>query len=82
MPVLVPPHYAVIGAVGAVMLAYEYMGHNGGNTSFKGFAAGEMDYATRSFECQGCPNLCKVVEIRVGREVLARWGGRSGKWEM
>jgi hypothetical protein len=41
-----------------------------------------MDYATRSFECPGCPNLCEVVEIRVGREVLARWGGRCGKWDM
>ncbi len=45
---------------------------SGGATKFKGFAASEMHYATRSFECQGCPSLCEVVEIRVGREVLAR----------
>jgi predicted CoA-substrate-specific enzyme activase len=82
MPVLVPPHYEVMGAIGAAMLAHEYVSHNGDDTRFKGFAAGEMDYATRSFECQGCSNLCEVIEIHVGREVLARWGGRCGKWEM
>ena len=81
LPVFVPPHYEVMGAIGAAMLAREYMAHNGGDTRFKGFAASEMDYGTRSFECQGCPNLCEVVEICVGREVLARWGGRCGKWD-
>jgi hypothetical protein len=68
--------------LGAAMLAHEHMDHNSGGTHLKGFAASEMDYATHSFECQGCSNLCEVVEIRVGREVLARWGGRCGKWEM
>jgi predicted CoA-substrate-specific enzyme activase len=81
MPVLVPPHHEVMGAIGAAMLAHEYMSHHGDGTRFKGFAASEMDYTTRSFECQGCPNLCEVVEIGVGREVLARWGGRCGKWD-
>jgi hypothetical protein len=81
MPVLVPPHYKVMGAIGAAMLAHETHSHNGGGTRFKGFAAAEMHYKTRSFECQGCSNLCEVVEIRVDREVLARWGGRCGKWD-
>lgn len=82
MPVLVPAHYEVMGAIGAAMLAHETLSHYRGNTRFKGFAASEVDYTTRSFECQGCSNLCEVVEIRVGREVLGRWGGRCGKWEM
>jgi predicted CoA-substrate-specific enzyme activase len=82
MPVLVPPYYEVMGAIGAAMLANEHMSLNGGDTRFKGFAASEMEYTTRSFECQGCSNLCEVVEIRVDREVLGRWGGRCGKWDM
>jgi predicted NodU family carbamoyl transferase len=82
MPVFVPQDYGVMGAIGAAMLAHEHMSRDGGQTCFKGFDAGALDYTTRSFECQGCPNLCEVVEIRVGREVLARWGGRCGKWEM
>jgi sugar (pentulose or hexulose) kinase len=80
--VLVPAHYEVMGAIGAAMLAHEYMSRNGKDTSFKGFDASQVDFATRSFECQGCPNLCEVVEIRVDRQVLARWGGRCDKWEM
>jgi predicted CoA-substrate-specific enzyme activase len=82
MPVLVPPHYEVMGAIGAAMLADEHMRRHGGKTRFRGFAAGELDYTTRSFECQGCSNVCEVVEIRAGHEVLARWGGRCGKWEI
>jgi hypothetical protein len=75
-------HYEVMGAIGAAMLAHEYMSHHGGDTCFKGFVAGEMDNATRSFECQGCFNLCEVVEIRVGHEMLGRWDGRCGTWDM
>jgi hypothetical protein len=79
--VLVPAHHEIMGAIGAAMLAREYTSRNGANTRFKGFAINQVDYATRSFECQGCSNLCEVVEIRVGSEALARWGGRCGKCE-
>jgi hypothetical protein len=80
--VMVPVHYGVMGAIGAAMLAHEYMDRNGSETQFRGFSASQVNHATRSFECQGCPNLCEIVEIGMGREVLARWGGRCGKWEM
>jgi len=82
MPVFVPPHYEVMGAIGAAMLAHEYITHHGGDTRFKGFEASEIDYMTRSFECQACSNLCEVVEIGTEHEVLGRWGGRCGKWDM
>jgi predicted CoA-substrate-specific enzyme activase len=82
LQVLVPAHHGVMGAIGAAMLAREYMSRNGAKTRFKGFAIDQIEYATRAFECQGCSNLCEVVEIRMGSEVLARWGGRCGKWEM
>jgi predicted CoA-substrate-specific enzyme activase len=82
LPVLVPAHHGVMGAIGAAMLAREHMTRNRAKTRFKGFAINQVDYVTRSFECQGCSNLCEVVEIRMGSDVLARWGGRCGKWEM
>ena len=78
LSVLVPQYCGVMGAIGAAMLAHEHMSRDGSRTCFKGFDAGALDYTTRSFECQGCPNLCEVVEIRGGRETLARWGGRCG----
>jgi predicted CoA-substrate-specific enzyme activase len=83
MPVTVPPHYNVMGAIGAAILAQEHMSYNGKNpTRFRGWEMSEINYETSSFECQGCPNLCEVVQIKVGGEILARWGGRCGKWEM
>jgi hypothetical protein len=82
MPVLVSPHHAVMGAIGAAKLAHELVMYNHVETSFRGFSASEMQYETRSFECQACSNLCEVVESRVGLEILGRWGGRCGKWDM
>ena len=69
-------------SVMSMELAHEYMARNGGTTRFKGFEASQIAYQPRSFECTGCSNLCEVVEIRAERQVLARWGGRCGKWEM
>ncbi len=81
LPVYVPPYREVMGAIGAAMLAHETVSRSEAATNFKGFRASQIEYTTRSFECHGCPNLCEVVEIRMDHEVLARWGGRCGKWE-
>lgn len=81
-PVIVPQYHSVMGAVGAALLARETVAEKGRPTNFKG-----MDYVldghftTRSFECQGCPNLCEVVSIKRGGEVLAYWGDRCRRWE-
>ena len=81
-PVIVPEHHNVMGAVGAAILARETLAGTERPTNFKG-----MDYvlkgefSTRSFECQGCPNLCEVVTIMRGGEVLAYWGDRCRRWE-
>jgi predicted CoA-substrate-specific enzyme activase len=83
MPVTVPPRHEVMGAIGAALLAQEHVDANGREaTRFKGWEVSKVKYETLSFECKGCSNLCEVVQIVVGREVLARWGGRCGKWEM
>jgi len=81
-PVMVPEYFGVSGAIGAAMLARETMEAAGAGTRtrFRGFEAGDMDFTTSAFECQGCPNMCEVVEARLGRKVLARWGDRCGKW--
>jgi predicted CoA-substrate-specific enzyme activase len=78
-PVVVPPHHDVMGAIGAALLAKEQVAE-GRNTCFRGFDMVDYDYATGSFECSGCPNICEVVEIKLADEVLARWGDRCGKW--
>jgi hypothetical protein len=77
--VVVPDHFAVMGAIGAALLAQE-MGVSA--TNFKGFRVTEIEYRTSSFNCNGCSNNCEIVKIMVEGDVLARWGGRCGKWEL
>lgn len=77
--VIIPPYYNVMGAVGAALLAKEEM--NGKkNSAFRGFDVVDFVYTPRSFECNGCPNMCEVIEIKLNGLVAARWGDRCGKW--
>jgi hypothetical protein len=41
-----------------------------------------MKFETTGFECEGCPNICEIVEIRKNDELIARWGSRCGKWDL
>ncbi|UCG43511.1 MAG: 2-hydroxyglutaryl-CoA dehydratase, partial [candidate division WOR-3 bacterium] len=56
----VPDHFLVMGAVGAAILAAEET--DGKGTRFGGFETAEVEFETRAFECEGCPNRCEVVE--------------------
>jgi predicted CoA-substrate-specific enzyme activase len=81
---LVPPHFEVMGALGAALLARDAV-RDKGPTRFRGFDIGDIDYQLRSFECEGCSNGCEIMEMQVplgpGPDRLVRWGDRCGKWE-
>lgn len=77
--ILVPPHYNVMGAVGAALLAKEEVGGNR-PSAFRGFEVSDFSYQPKSFECSGCANLCEIVEIKLNGEVIGCWGDRCGKW--
>ncbi|MGR6836328.1 acyl-CoA dehydratase activase [Syntrophomonas erecta] len=78
----VPEHHEVMGAIGSAILAREAREYATGQSNFKGddFIIGG-EFITASQECRGCPNLCEVVCIRRGSDVLAYWGDRCKKWE-
>lgn len=79
--VSIPSYHDVMGAIGVALLTMEeapYMGES----KFRGFTLADFEYSTSSFICSGCSNNCEVVKIKSGREVLACWGGRCGKWEL
>ncbi len=78
LPVVVPPHHGVMGAIGAALLAQEQAA--GRASRFRGFGLVDDPFRTASFACDGCPNTCEVVEIKLDEEVIARWGDRCGKW--
>lgn len=82
MPVIVPPHHAIMGAIGAAALADEEMAVAPRPTQFKGFQASEVRYTTSAFECKACPNLCEVIQVKMERKVVARWGARCNRWDV
>jgi predicted CoA-substrate-specific enzyme activase len=77
--VIVPPYHDVMGAIGIAVLAKEQAEKTGDFTPFR-FEMAQLDFKTRCFECQECPNLCEIVEIIRDGELLDRSGSRCGKW--
>ncbi|ABN51592.1 MAG TPA: 2-hydroxyglutaryl-CoA dehydratase [Hungateiclostridium thermocellum] len=78
--IIIPQHYDVMGAYGAALIAKEEMMKNGKNTNFFGFDNIHNDFRARSIECNGCSNMCEVIEIVSNDAVVACWGDRCGKW--
>ncbi len=81
MEVIVPGNYHVMGAIGSAILSRFAMEEKKEQSSFRGFALSELNYEASTFTCDGCPNICEVVNLTLDGELLARWGGRCGKWE-
>jgi predicted CoA-substrate-specific enzyme activase len=78
LKIIIPKYFAVMGAVGCCFLAREAT--RAKPTRFKGWQAAELRFRPTSFECQGCSNLCEVIQVYENELVVARWGDRCGKW--
>ena len=75
--IIVPSFNTVMGAFGAALLVKEIPSEK---TKFRGFEVSDKDVRCTSFICRGCPNLCEVIEARIGGKIVSRWGDRCGKW--
>jgi len=80
--IIIPEYYDVMGAYGAALIAKQKMQDSSQKTSFRGFGIMDNEYAARSFECEGCSNMCEVIEIYLNGIAAARWGDRCGKWSL
>ena len=49
--------------------------------NFYGWNISNFTFDTTGFECDGCSNICEIVEIRKNNNLIARWGSRCGKWD-
>ncbi|MEZ0537515.1 acyl-CoA dehydratase activase [Caldicellulosiruptoraceae bacterium PP1] len=78
--IIIPEHFNVMGAIGAAILARDYIRNTNRKTNFRGFNAKDIDFKTSSFECKGCSNRCEVVKVIMEDKVIAMWGDRCGKW--
>ncbi|MGE5654119.1 MAG: acyl-CoA dehydratase activase [Bacillota bacterium] len=78
VPVIVPEHFGVMGAIGAALLAQEATA--AGGSSFRGWDQSMAEFTARSMTCSSCPNACEVVQISMNGTRVAAWGDRCGKW--
>lgn len=79
--VIVPPHFDVMGAIGAALLARDEVLSSGQPTKFRGFEIAQVEYAVNTFECHDCANACEIVVIEMDGAPVATWGSKCGKWE-
>lgn len=73
--IIVPPHNAVLGAIGAALLSREKVTSSGMKTRFRGYDMTQVDYSLREFTCKGCGNECSVQEFKVEGEKTF-WGDK------
>ncbi|HUT79214.1 MAG TPA: BadF/BadG/BcrA/BcrD ATPase family protein, partial [Polyangia bacterium] len=80
LPVTVPEHNDVMGALGMALLARESAA-GGVAGAFKGLAAIlAATYETTSFGCEHCDNRCDIVRVTENGEPIAHWGGACERW--
>jgi predicted CoA-substrate-specific enzyme activase len=78
--VIVPPHYDVMGAIGAALLAKKQLGRTRQSTRFYGFERLNLALTPSAFECNGCSNHCEVIRVEQDRKLIAVWGDKCGKY--
>ena len=94
--IVVPENHQTMGAIGAALLAMENHQYTEKPTTFKGWEVGNMHFQSVTCQCTGCSNNCEVITILEGAEpvgkvekigdvkgnIIARWGGTCGKWDI
>jgi len=83
--ITVPPHHDVTGAIGAALLAQEELARQANGaappTRFRGFDLSDRRYATSTFVCQACPNLCEVNRVTIASEPPIFYGALCDRFE-
>ncbi len=76
--IIVPDHFALMGAIGVAMLAKRLKDWDA--SRFRGFDLTADVRRGDSFVCDGCENRCEIVRLLADGELLAYLGSRCGKW--
>lgn len=78
--IILPPHHDVTGAIGAALLARDYM-EQGQTSTFRGWKLSENSYTQDSFVCKACPNHCEIHRVTLSDGTKLVYGGRCEKYE-
>ena len=77
-PLTISEHHNVTGAYGAALTARDAAL---ASTHFAGFDLKDRPYEMKTFECQKCPNLCRVHEIYIDGRLGSYYGSVCGRYE-
>lgn len=80
--VTVPPHHDVTGAIGAAILAEEWLAQADFKTTFRGFDIHKRQYQLESFQCEDCPNQCEIHKVEMEGVAPLCYGARCEKYEV
>lgn len=50
-------------------------------TRFRGFDLGQQTQQAQQFTCRGCPNVCRVTEVRFSETERFHYGGRCDRYD-
>jgi predicted CoA-substrate-specific enzyme activase len=75
--VIIPKECAIMGAIGAALLAMEA---NIKETKYKGFNINKFNFNTKNFRCHDCPNRCEVTQLYENEKLIGCLGSRCEKW--
>ena len=70
-----------MGALGAALLAQQFMERTGRPTKFRSDAIINFSCYPKGFVCSGCANDCEINELYMGGELISRWGSCCAKWD-
>ncbi|MBW2019547.1 MAG: hypothetical protein JRI58_07055 [Deltaproteobacteria bacterium] len=77
-PLTTSEHHNVTGALGAALVARD---RRPAATRFAGFYLKDRPYEVKTFECQKCPNLCRVHQIYIEGTLRSYYGSLCGRYE-
>jgi predicted CoA-substrate-specific enzyme activase len=77
-PLLTAEHHNVTGALGAALAARD---RQPTASAFAGFHLKDRPYEVKTFECQKCPNVCRVHQIYIEGQLRSYYGSVCGRYE-
>ncbi|HBE78983.1 MAG TPA: 2-hydroxyglutaryl-CoA dehydratase [Firmicutes bacterium] len=77
--IIIPPHYNVMGAIGAAILAQKQFKRINNASKFRGFEKLLLTFIPATFDCNDCSNCCEVIQVEQEHQIIAVWGDKCGK---
>jgi predicted CoA-substrate-specific enzyme activase len=77
-PLITIEHHNVTGALGAALAARD---RELTASQFAGFHLKDRPYEVKTFECQKCPNVCRVHQIYIEGRLRSYYGSVCGRYE-